>query len=185
MISMGYKREDIIKILKKTPEILGFNADTLKQKMDSIISLGYTREEVINIVRVTPPVLSYSLSNMKQKIKDIMSLGYTKEEVLNMTKEMPAIYGASIENIRKKIEFYDSIGMHKLPIVNTKDLMQSVELSYARYQFYLSKGIYIDTHNYRKLFTNEKEFSNAYGITKKELLEMYKYEDIKELKKVD
>ena len=42
--------------------------------------------------------------------------------------------------------------MHKLAVVAPKQLMQSVALSYARYNFYLSIGIEINMVNYKKLF---------------------------------
>ena len=112
----------------------------------------------------------------------MVTLGYTKEEVIRMTKSFTPIYGLSIENMKQKIEFYDSIDMHELAVINPKQLMQSVNLSYARYSFYKDRGIDIDMNNYRKLFVGQKDFEKAYGITKKELLEKYDYNKYKEEK---
>ena len=55
--------------------------------------------------------------------------------------------------------------------------MQSVALSYARYNFYLSKGISINIDNCKKLFTRNARFKRTYGITKEELLEMFNYDE--------
>lgn len=55
--------------------------------------------------------------------------------------------------------------------------MQSINLSYARYQFLKEKGIEIDESNYLKLFVNQSRFEKQYGITKEELLERYPYEE--------
>ena len=102
-----------------------------------------------------------------------------------MTKILPALYGLSIENIKQKIDFYNSIGLSFLPIEDTKQLMQSTKLSYARYKFYKVRGISIDRSNYSKLFMGQKQFEKQYGITKAELLKMYPYpvhKDVKELK---
>ena len=99
-----------------------------------------------------------------------------------MTKSLPTIYGYSIENMKRKIEFYDSINMHLLAVREPKQLMQSVALSYARYQFYLSIGIIVDRNTYKKLFIENKSFENAYGITKEELLVRYPYEQYTEEK---
>ena len=154
----------------------------MKQKIEDIISLGYTKEEVIRMTKNFPSIYGLSIESMKQKIEDIISLGYTKEEVIKMTKILPSIYGLSIENMKQKIEFYDSIDMHELAVINPKQLMQSVNLSYARYSFYKDRGIDIDMNNYRKLFVGQKDFEKAYRITKKELLEKYDYNKYKEEK---
>ena len=93
-----------------------------------------------------------------------------------MTKTLPSIYNLSIENMKQKIEFYDSINLHSLAVVEPKKLMQSVKLSYARYYFFMEKGIKIDETNYAQLFREQSRFEKRYGITKKELLEKYPYE---------
>ena len=146
--------------------------------------MGYTKEEIIKMTKSLPSIYSYSIENMKQKIEDIISLGYTKEEVIKMTKILTSIYGLSIENMKQKIEFYDSIDMHELAVINPKQLMQSVNLSYARYSFYKDRGIDIDMNNYRKLFVEQKKFEKAYRITKKELLEKYDYDKYEEQRKM-
>ena len=147
------------------------------------IELGYTEKDYLEIKN------SYPLERTKEetlikKVKEnydfLLSLGYSKEDVIKMTKSLPGIYSLSIENIKQKIEFYDSIGLHSLAIDDTKKLMQSTKLSYARYMFYKEKGIIINEKNYGKLFINQKEFEKVYGITKESLLEMYPYEDRQE-----
>ena len=140
-------------------------------------SLGYSKEEVIKMTKTLPAIYGYSIENMKQKITNIESLGYSKEEVIKMAKTLPTIYGLSIENMKQKIDFYDSINLHDLALLNTKYLMQSVSLSYARYKFYQYKGINVTIDNYKLLFINNKQFENKYKITKKELLEKYNYEE--------
>ena len=182
IISLGYTKEEVIKMTKTLPAIYGYSIENMKQKIEDIISLGYTKEEVVKMTKTLPAIYGYSIENMKQKIEDIISLGYTKEEVIKMTKILPAIYGFSIENMKQKIDFYDSIDMHELAVINPKQLMQSVNLSYARYSFYKDRGIDIDMNNYGKLFVGQKNFEKTYGITKKELLEKYDYNKYKEEK---
>ena len=182
IISLGYTKEEVIKMTKILPSIYGFSIESMKQKIEDIISLGYTKEEVIRMTKSFTPIYGLSIENMKQKIEDMITLGYTKEEVIRMTKSFTSIYGFSIENMKQKIDFYDSIDMHELAVINPKLLMQSVNLSYARYSFYKDRGIDIDMNNYRKLFVEQKKFEKAYGITKKELLEKYDYNKYKEEK---
>ncbi len=176
LINLKYSPKNIIKMSIKHPKIFEYTIDNITQKIKEVMSLGYTKEEVIKMTRSLPQIYSYSVEkNMKQKIQDLMKLGYTKEEAIKMTISLPQIYSSSIENIRGKIEFYDSINMHELAIIDTKRLMQSTALSYARYMFYKERGIDININNYRKIFTGQKQFKKSYGITNKELLEMYDY----------
>ena len=144
-----------------------------------LCNFGYTKEESKEILN-TYPLNTCKPETLKKKIEEINmymeKLGYSRAEVIKMTKSLPAIYGLSIDNIKQKIDFYDSIGLHELAINDTKKLMQSVSLSYARYMFYKEKDIEITDKSYNKLFINQKQFQKAYGITKEELLEKYDYQ---------
>src|SRR5574344_1465820 len=131
-------------MIKSLPSIFGYSIENIKQKIDDIEALGYSRENVIKMTKSLPTIFGLSIENMKQKIDDIGKLGYSREDVIKMTKSLPTIFGLSIENVKQKIEFYDSIDLHLLPIIDSKNLMQSTALSYARYMFYKDKGININ-----------------------------------------
>jgi len=134
------------------------------------------------MTKILPTIYNLSIENIKQKQDGIMSLGYTKEEVIKMTNSLPTLYSLSIENIKQKVEFYDSINMHDLALIDTKQLMQSVNLSYARYHFYKERNIDISIRSYRNLFINQKEFEKKFGLTKEELLKKYSYNEVKKWK---
>ena len=104
------------------------------------------------------------------------------KEIIKMTKILPTLFGLSEENIEEKLNFYNDINLSLIAINDTKKLMQSVELSYARYMYFKERGITIDESNYIRLFYDNKTFSKQYGITKEELLEKYKYDDEKRRK---
>ena len=182
-IKLGYTEDDYNEI-RNSYALINIKDETLSMHLKDIFTFflecGYTTEEVIKITKTLPAIYGYSIENMKRKIADIMDLGYTKEEVIKMTKTLPTIYGLSIENIKQKIDFYNLIGMHELAVVDAKMLMQSINLSYARYSFYMNLGINVDMNNYRKLFINQKQFEKTYGITKEELLKRYDYNKYKE-----
>ena len=98
-----------------------------------------------------------------------------------MTKSLPAIYGYSTDNIKQKIDFFDSINMHDLAITDTKQLMQGVALSYARYQFFIyEQGVVIDADNYKMLFVPQNHFKNKYGYNNDEIKQKYPYKEDKE-----
>ena len=104
-----------------------------------------------------------------------MNLGYSKNEIIKMTCDLPTIFGLSIQNIKQKIDFYESIDLKEVPGLRSKCLMQSVELTYARYMFFKEKGIQIDKNKYELLFMNGKYFEKTYKTTKAQLLEKYNF----------
>ena len=177
IVSLGYTKEEVIKLTKSLPALYGYSIENIKQKVEDIISLGYTKEEVIKMTNTLPSIYSLGIENMKQKIEDIISLGYTKEEVIKMTNTLPAIYSYSIENMRQKIEYLKVIGLEYIAINDSKKLMQSVDLTYARYEFLKEKGIEVTLENYRKIFCGNKIFEKQYGITKQEILDKYNYDE--------
>ena len=182
-IKLGYTEDDYNEI-RNSYALINIKDETISMHLKDIFTFflecGYTKEEVIKITKILPAIYGLSIENMKQKIVDIMDLGYTKEEVIKMTKTLPQIYSLSIENMKQKIDFYNLIDMHELAVIDAKNLMQSINLSYARYSFYIDLGINIDMNNYRKLFMGQKQFEKTYGITKEELLERYDYNKYKE-----
>ena len=177
MISLGYSKDDILKMTKLFPSLYGYSIETIKQRIVDMINLGYSKEDVLQMTKYFSCLYGYSIYNIRQKIGDMISLGYSKDDVLKMSKSLPSLYSLSIENIKQKIDFYDSIGLNNLIIKDSRLLMQSTVLSYARYEFYLSKGIIIDMNNYKKLFISNKQFEQSYGMTKEELLNMYSYDE--------
>ena len=95
-----------------------------------------------------------------------------------MTLELPALFGYSIENIANKINYYREIGFEFYVIEYPKFLMQSVELSYARYNYFKNNNIEIKNHRY--LFYGESIFKKQFSVTKQELLQMYPYKNKEE-----
>ena len=165
---------------KRSPSIYNHSIENMKQKIEDMKQLGYSQDDIIKMTKNSPSIYSLSIENMKQKIEEMKQLGYSQEDIIKMTKSLPGIYGYSIENMKQKIDFYDSIGLHSIFVVDTKKLMQSVALSYARYMFYQSKGINIDATNYNKLFMSQTQFEKQYGIKKEEILQMYDYKEYME-----
>lgn len=157
------------------PAIYAFGTANIKEKMEEIEKIGYTKEEVIKITKSIPKIYALKIEGMKRKFMFLQSLNYTKEEVIKMTTILPALYEISSENAKEKIVFYESIGLRNMIIRDTRQLLQGIDLTYARYQLLKQKGIIIDMTNYRLLFLTQDKFEKRYGATKKELLELYPY----------
>lgn len=184
LISLGYPKEAVIKMTKKHPAIYSYNIENITKKIEDLIGLGYTKEEVLKITQQLPSIYSYSIENIKQKMEELIELGYTKEEVLYITIEMPSIYGCNMENLKKKIEYFKEIGLGEMIIKTPKNLMQSLDLTYARYEYLKTKEIEKWEQYHNRLFYNSKLFKKRYGITKEELLEKYKYSSAAKKEKV-
>ena len=186
LCNFGYTKEESKEILNTYP-LNACKPETLKTKIEEINmymeKLGYSKEEVIKIAKSLPAIYGYSIDNIKQKIEDIEKLGYSREEVIKMTKSLPTIYSLSTDSLKQKVDFYDNIGLYELAINDTKQLMQSVSLSYARYMLYKEKDIEINDKSYKKMFIGQKPFEKTYGITKEELLEKYDYQAYVQQKK--
>ena len=176
LISLGYSRDDVIKMSKSLPTLLCLSIETIKQKIDDLVSLGYSRDDVIKMSKSLPTLLCLSIENIKQKIDDLISLGYSYNDVIKMTIILPSLFSFSTENIRQKTIFLKQIDLDFIAVEDTKKLMQSIDLTYARYMFLKDKGIEINKENYRRLFYNAKQFEKQYGIDKSTLLEKYNYQ---------
>lgn len=147
-----YTKNEIIKMTKTLPSLYNFSTESIKQKIEDMMSLGYTRKEVIEMTKKQPSLYSVGIETIKQKINDMMHLGYTRKEVIRMTKQLPALFGYSIDNIKRKINFYKSINLENIVLEDTKLLMQSVTLSYARYRYLKSREIIVNINSYSRLF---------------------------------
>ena len=129
------------------------------------------------MTKTLPSLYSLSIENIKQKIEDLVLLGYSHEDVIKMTKTLPSLYSLSIENIKQKTIFLKEINLDFIVVDDTKKLMQSIDLTYARYMFLREKGIEITKDNYKRLFYGAKQFEKQYGIDKSTLLEKYSYQE--------
>lgn len=155
----------------------------MRESIKILQSLGYNNELIEKILTTYP---MYNLKdetlslNIKRIYNFLLDLGYVKEEVIKMTKQLSTLYGLSEENIKEKIEYLRIVDLEFIVVEDTKNLMQSTKLTYARYEFLTKENkIKIDKTNFGKLFYSQKTFKKQYGITNKELFETYNFENYK------
>lgn len=176
LLSIGYTKEEVIKLTVKFPAIFGQKEESLKEKVDDLISLGYSDNQVLKMVKEHPQILSYSKTKMMEKINNLILLGYTKGEVLNMILDAPYILGLSFNNIKNKIDYYKIVGIEKHFTKSPKNLMQSVELSYARCEYFHTEcDKKIDLNNCHILFYSKAFFTEKFHINNEILINRYKY----------
>lgn len=176
-LDKGYTKDQIIKMTKRTPSLYSCSVENIENKYEDLISLGYTKEEIIHITLIAPVIFTYNMENVKQKMNDLMCFGYTKQEVIKMSIAFPGIYSFNKDKLMAKIKYFQKINLDKVVLCDTKQLMQSLELTHARYEFLKENGIEIDDENYKMLFFGENQFKNKFKISKEELLTQYQYQE--------
>ena len=179
-LNNGYDNKQIIRMIVNCPQLFIHKNENINKKLDGLLSLGFSKEQVLKITVALPNIYGYTMEYINQKIDVLMSYDYTKEQALQMALILPALYSYSVENIQRKLNFYKETELEFIALECTKYLMQSVELSYARYNYFKDKGIVINREKYKYLFYSEKDFSKQFGVSKKELLLRYPYEEEKE-----
>ena len=176
-LGLGYDSKNIIKMIRRCPNIICFDVLNLENKFNDLIELGFKKDDIISMTGECPNIFTYSTFSISGKIDGLVELGYSMEEVIKIIIGLPAVLGLSLDNLGEKINYLNDIGLHDVFVLNPKYLMQSVKLSYARYNFLKDSGILVTIDNYRKLFMGEKTFIKQYGISKDLLLDKYDYDN--------
>ena len=74
MVSLGYTKEQVIKMTERVPTIFCHDISYIIQKVSDLESLGYTREQIIKMTLICPSIYTQSTENIEKKLK---TLGYT------------------------------------------------------------------------------------------------------------
>lgn len=173
---LGYDGNTIINMTRKCPQIFSITCDYISYKIKEMVNLGYKITDILYMIRRFPQLLTLSNEYIISKFNDLVNLGYTKDEVIKITIKFPQIWSLTMENITSKKEFYDIIGISSFILEKANLLMQSIELSYARYMFYTSMGEIIDSENYMVIFCSQNQFKKKYKKTNDELIAEFPYD---------
>lgn len=173
----NYTKEEIAKMFLKLPSL--FSHD--EQKYDSIYSFfdnkGYSKEQTKHITITFTSVFSYGSKTLQTKYDAIKNCDYEDKEIIEITSSLPSIYGSSTSLIKEKLKFYNSLGLKEAILHKPTNLIQSIELSYARYNFFLDNNMLITDDNRYLLFVGNEIFERRFNITKEELLNNYPYNE--------
>lgn len=176
LMGLGYSYEQVIKITKSESLIYRYDINFIVGRLNDIMTLGYTKQEVLLMFYKFPQIVYGSITRMREKMKKMIELGFTKEEIKEISLKLPAIYIFDVDAVIMKKEFYDSIGLCGVIVNDPLQLIQSVDVSYARYKFLKSINVEVTMENYRLLFMNEKRFAQRYGVTKQEIVKQYNFD---------
>ena len=171
----GYDQEAFFKMLKKSAKLVNLGEQNLNDSLDNFNKLGYSSEVIYKMTIVHPALFSYSVERVKTRIKELEYCGYNRDEVLKLTCDYPAIFGSDAETLNRKLRYYNLIGLHEYILERPKDLIQSVELTYARYNFFRDSDMEMNKTNMQSLFKREEAFKKQYGFSNKGLLAIYRF----------
>ena len=72
-ISFGFKKEEIIKMIRKRSSIYSQSPSSLTKKFNFLLNYGYKKEELIKHM-ITSPIASLSLESIKNKLIYVMEI---------------------------------------------------------------------------------------------------------------
>lgn len=185
LLKFGFGIKDIVKLITKLPNVLTYATDTVNEKLNFFYNLGYTKEEVCKMIVTHPQLLSYKIDANKRKFEELQNEGFTYAEVLMLFKNMPGLFSGDFSRHLGKIRFLREIELENVIFETPKNLIQSVELTYARYNFLKDIEEDISALDFSKLFYDNERFAKKFNKTREQLLEMYSYDEYlkeKELK---
>jgi len=177
----GYTEEQTIKIICKAKTILtrefvqNNNSDSNVEKKYKYLheELKYTKEQIINITYLYPEYYTQSLDTIKERIKNLLRLGFDDNAVKTLFYKFPQIISFKESTMKKKYNYYLNLDMLEIFAKSPKYLMQSLDVTEARYTYLINKGLQINKYNYKKLFISDKKFKLTYGIDNESLLKLY------------
>ena len=172
MMSLWNSKEGILEMTSIHPQIFDYTTENLTKTIEKVVDFGFEKEQALKfLLRVCSFILPEEF--IEKKFNQLISIGYNKDEIIKMLETFPSLFLLNIDVLNEKIQFYDRIGLSKKVAENAKLLMQSTELSYARYMFYKSIGITIDEENFKLLFMSGKDFQELYHVNNRYIVEKY------------
>jgi hypothetical protein len=179
MLEYGFSRKDICHMGKIYPTFWSHSFNKIKSLLDTFVSIGFSKEKAISILSKSPSLIGYGASTIIDKFNQLIDLGFEKDKLINIVSEYPTLINSDINRTKNIVEFFDSIGLFDCLLAAPKGFfIQGIEVSYARYCFYIENNIEINMKNYRKLFLNQKQFKKAYNISNLELMQKYNYKNL-------
>lgn len=116
-LSFGFKKEEIIKMIRKRSSIYSQSPSSLTKKFNFLLNYGYKKEELIKH-KITSPIASLSLESIKNKLIFFNSFGINNRQVVKLLVSCPNVLTLSIESMHSKIEDLKSLGYKENEIIS-------------------------------------------------------------------
>ena len=172
---LGYNDELFFGMLKKCPKLVNLSENNIKMTIDNLRGLGYDEDILKKMIIECPELLQYDFKRIENRFNEFKKFNYTNDQIIKITAGYPGVIGTEEKRFKTKLAYYNSIGLHDYIVQRPKDLIQSVELTHARYQFFIDNDIEINKTTQQSLFKKESSFIKQYGISKSVLLKLYNF----------
>ena len=113
----GFNREDIIKIIRKCPNILDCTAERTAHLLQNFEEYGFGKEGTIRMVKKFPVILSYAGKRTNDILLNLERYGFAKAEIVKMVRNSPAILICTSKRTNSKILNLERYGFIKEEII--------------------------------------------------------------------
>lgn len=175
LFALKLAKNEAIEKITRWPNILSFSLNNIGEKYSHFIDLGYTGEQVAHMFKGMPSIFGYSINSIDNRIEFLRSKGFTLDEVIYMIYGNPQILSYDKNKLDRKLDFILSCGFRNLIVNKPKELMQSYELTVARYNFLAN--IDFKFKNGYELFIPQKDFQKKFNLNNEQVIYHY-YDDV-------
>lgn len=166
--TLGFNKNQITKIITNLPNILAYSLDNIKTKVQDLGKIGFTHQEVINMLTTAPTLFSNSKETIMAKIA-VLNNFFSEEETKRIILDFPQIFNFSVDSLLEKFNIYKKNGVIDLINGIPKRLMQSTELTLARFELFNNLNVPLEVVS-KNLFACQKDFVRKFGFTNEETL---------------
>ena len=135
----------------------------------------YSDAEIVRMTMVHPPLAAVSATRFDDRTDFFKSWEYSSEDIHKILYEMPSLTGYSKNNLTEKLTLFKALNALSAVTHDSRIMIQSVALTYARYWVCSKHDIEIDEMNIRCLFAGDKYFTKRFGYPKDRILNRYPY----------
>lgn len=173
-VSKKFPTSILKKSLLKASQILNTSVEKLEEYYVKMDVLGFTEEEKKFIISKNTSSLTTEIEVLLDKKAKLQEYGFTDEEACYIIYSYPDYFSMGLANIEDKLAAMKESDTLENLLEHPKNLIQSAELTRARYQYILSvdrnllKGSY-----WRLIYSGEKLFYNRFKCYNEEVVLKY------------
>lgn len=117
LLSLGYSREDIMKMTMLVPFIYSLSVLDIDNRYNMLLGLGYSDIDTIKLIKDNAKILIISDNQINEVIRILTDLGYSHEDIIKLTLSYSSIFN-NIEEIKNKYNYLLSFGFDNKSINN-------------------------------------------------------------------
>ena len=113
LYSLGYSKEDIMDIVKRSPSILNHSINYINKRFDYFKSIGMNEDEALRALKRAPTLIAFSNEALDKKIDNLVKIGFNIQDVYSILRVNPSILAYTEESIMERINTLIGLGFTK------------------------------------------------------------------------